>query len=195
MRTTFTLTVIATIVWLFVVGGEPERGDHPGAPERAAAVECVSMERFVAENPGATPEDIHDVDLCLRTRAEATGASTRNSRFLSNTADRPAGALAHYKGHSTGSSFTVFDGYIETTENFGSDETQVPFERVTKIEEGWQTPGTLLIDYVNERGRPGQLSFMLLSGDDGVKGEGARDVDRLRELLETQRSQHASNRS
>ena len=193
MRSAATLAIVLALLSFFVMGDELETrnaGDLAGS-----APACPSMDRFLMDNPDATPEEMYEVEQCVRERARASGRSKRNTRFLGNTYDRPRGALAHYKGYSTGSTFTVFEDHIHTTESFGSEETKVPFEFVTKIEVGWQTPGDLLIEYTNDRGHPAHFSFMLFGADDIEKDEGARDIDRLRDLLETQRVKHRTRSS
>ncbi|MGH0030571.1 MAG: hypothetical protein ACQGVC_12320 [Myxococcota bacterium] len=165
-----------------------------GAPAPAVAdADCLTLDQLFAEKPDATAEEIHAAEQCMKARARASGRSGRNTRFLGNTYDRPEGALAHYKGWSTGSTFTVFEDHIHTTEDFGATETRVPFASVTGVEEGWPTPGTLQIEYTDEQGHEDALSFLLMNPEDVEKEEGARDVDRLRELIESLRAEQATS--
>ena len=85
------------------------------------------MDKFLAANPDATPEEMYDVEQCNKERAARLGLDKPNTGFLSNTHSRPEGALAHYEGSGGRTFFTVFDDHIPTNSSGGeSDTTEIP---------------------------------------------------------------------
>jgi len=180
MRTIATLAVLGTVLFLMF---QPQTPVGPEATE-----DCPSMEQFLAEHPDATPEEIYEAERCVEDHARATGRSGRNTGFLGNTYDRPRGALAHYRFSWNIGSFTVFEDRIVSSEDHGTTETVIPIANVAEVSvHGLE----LRIDYTDERGHPDRIGFMLSSGDDVRKEDGARDIDRLRDLIDAQRAKRS----
>lgn len=84
--------------------------------------------------------------------------------------------------------FTVFEEHIfANSSGVDSDSIEIPFSAVESIEEAWDMPGTINIEYQTENGTMMQYSITILNPSDDLKAEGARDLDRLIALLEEQR--------
>ncbi len=180
MRAIFTIAVLATALFMVF---QPQTLLGPESTQ-----DCPSMERFLAERPDATPEEMYEVEQCIKAHAKATSRSGRNTRFLGNTYDRPKEALAHYRFSWNMGSFTVFEDRIVSTEDHGATETVIPIADVAEVSvHGFE----LRIDYTNERGNPDRIGLMLSGSDDLQKEDGAHDIDRLHDLIEAQRAKRS----
>lgn len=180
MRTIVTLAVLGTAIFLMI---EPRDRD---APEARGA--CTPMAQFYADHPDATSEEIYEAEQCIKDEARAAGRSGRNTGFLGNTYDRPEGALAHYRFSWDMGSFSVFEDRLVSISDHGTVETVIPIANVAEVSvRGYE----LLIDYTDERGNPKRVGMTLASGDDEKKENGARDIDRLHDLIEAQRTKHS----
>ncbi len=177
MRTIATLAVLGTALFLMI---QPQTLVGPEATK-----DCPPLEQFLAEHPDATPEEMYEAEQCIKDHARTTGRSGRGTGFLGNTYDRPEGALAHYRLSWNMGSFTVFEDRIVSSEDHGATETVIPVANIAEVSvHGFE----LRVAYTDERGHPDQIGFMVSSRDDVQKEDGAHDVDRLRDLIETQRA-------
>ena len=79
------------------------------------------------------------------------------------------------------------DHIFANSSGVDSDSIEIPFSAVESIEEAWDMPGTIKIEYQTENGTMMQYSITILNPSDDLKAEGARDLDRLITLLEEQR--------
>lgn len=150
--------------------------------------DCPPMDKFLAAHPDATSEEMYEIEQCNKERAASLGLDKPNTGFLGNTYSRPEGALAHYEGSGGRMIFTVFEEHIfANSSGVDSDSIEIPFSAVESIEEAWDMPGTINIEYQTENGTMMQYSITILNPSDDLKAEGARDLDRLIALLEEQR--------
>lgn len=168
-----TVTIVAVAFLMFAVV-DPKPG---GAPP--------SMKQFFEQNPDATPDEIYRAEQRIKAHAKSTGRSGRNTRFLGNTYDRPKGALAHYRFAWDTGRFTVFEDRIEN-ESIGDPTVVVPIRDIAEVN---VLGHELHIEYTEEDGDRKRIGFMLSSDDDVQKAEGARDIDRLRDLIEELRNE------
>jgi len=151
---------------------------------------CIRMEKFMEEYPDHSPEEFDKIVECNRERARRQGLDKPNTGFLGNTPSsyRPDGALAHYEGRGGRMFFTVYADHILSSQSKGiSENIEIPFTEVQKVEKAWDMPGSVNIEYQNEDGNMMEFSIMLFGSDDMLKAEGATDLDRLIALLEKQR--------
>ena len=107
---------------------------------------------------------MYEVEQCNKERATRRGLDKPNTGFLGNTHSRPEGALAHYEGSGGRIFFTVFDDHILANGSGGdSDTIEIPFSAVESIEEAWDMPGTINIEYQTENGTMMQYSVTILN--------------------------------
>jgi len=188
----FIVTLFVLSLWL---------GDNESAPGLPAEnlpsrnvdlldSDCPSMSDFMMHSPDPTPEKMYEIEQCNREQAKLSGADQANTGFLGNTHTRPAGALAHYEMSYGRAAFTVYDDRIEASDSGADERTIIPFSQVNEIGEDREMPSAVVIDYTSEQGTQYSYTFMLLRDDDQIKAEGARDIDRLISLLESQRIEY-----
>ncbi len=190
----YRVTAIAVVFLILVIGkilfkdNNPnlERGmpPVPTAMAKPEAGACIPMDRFMADYPGATPEEINHMEQCNKERAAKLGLDKRNTGFLGNRIKRPEGALAHYEGGYGSFVFTLYQDHISAKE--AGDKIEIDLASVKSVT---KSASAMVIEYESANGRLKQYGVTLLGGDDTFKAEGNTDLDRLIDLVNRLRSE------
>jgi len=190
----YRVTAIAVVFLLLVFGKILIKDDNPNLaramPKRPMTMakpevgECIPMDRFMADYPGAMPEEIYQMEQCNKDRAAKLGLDKRNTGFLGNRIKRPEGALAHYEGGYGSFVFTLYEDYISAKES--GDTIQIDLASIKSVT---KSASAMVIEYESANGRLKQYGVTLLGDDDAFKAEGNTDLDRLIDLVNRLRSE------
>ncbi len=190
----YRVTAIAVVFLLLVFGKILIKDDNPnlsrGMPPKPVAMakpeagKCIPMDRFMADYPGATHEEIYQMEQCNKDRAAKLGLDKRNTGFLGNRIKRPEGALAHYEGGYGSFVFTLYEDHI--TAKDAVDKVEIDLASIKSVT---KSASAMVIEYETTNGRLKQYGFTLLGSDDTFKAEGNTDLDRLIDLVNRLRSE------
>ena len=150
---------------------------------------CINLDKFIAENPDYTEEEIIRVEKCNKERATRLGLDKPDTGFLGNTRTHPAGALAYYEsGRGKKNTFTVFDDNIEINISSGARplKAKIPYPNIKDVGIDTMMPDTVYISYLNENNATMRYTLTLTGILRMKKSVGARDVDRLVRLIKKQ---------
>lgn len=176
------LFILITVKFLFKDQGQGVNDDmppmQPQVTAKPEAGECIPMGKFMAEYPGATPEEINEMEACNKKRALKLGLNKRNTGFLSNRISRPQGALAHYEGSYGSFVFTLYKDHI-----YAKDIDEIHEIELVAIKAVKKSASAMIIDYETANGKLKHYGVTLLGDDDELKDEGNTDLDRLIELV------------
>jgi hypothetical protein len=156
----------------------------PVAMAKPEAGKCIPMDRFMADYPGATPEEIYQMEQCNKDRAAKLGLDKRNTGFLGNRIKRPEGALAHYEGGYGSFVFTLYEDHISAKDT--GEKIEIDLASIKSVT---KSASAMVIEYESANGRLKQYGVTLLGGDDTFKAEGNTDLDRLIDLVNRLRSE------
>ncbi len=183
--------IIAVVVVLFILFAakflfkDNIQGVNDGMPPilmtetgKPAVGECMPMAKFMSEYPGATLEEINEMEACNKKRAVKLGLNKRNTGFLGNRIKRPQGALAHYEGSYGSFVFTLYKDYI-----YAKDIDEIHEIELTSIKTVKKSASAIIIEYETESGKLKRYGVTLLGSDDHLKDEGNTDLDRLVDLV------------
>jgi len=190
----YRVTAIAVVFLLLVFGKILIKDDNPnlsrGMPPKPVAMakpeagKCIPMDRFMADYPGATPEEIYQMEQCNKDRAAKLGLDKRNTGFLGNRIKRPEGALAHYEGGYGSFVFTLYEDHISAKDT--GEKIEIDLASIKSVT---KSASAMVIEYESANGRLKQYGVTLLGGDDTFKAEGNTDLDRLIDLVNRLRSE------
>ncbi len=152
---------------------------------------CANLDKFIEANPDYTEEDYLKFEKCNKERAARLGLDKPNTGFLGNTRTHPAGALAYYKSGRSTNTFTVFDDHIEINISSGVRpiRANIPYSNVKDVGIDPMTPDTIYVSYLNDNNATMRYTLTLTEIFRVRKSVGARDVDRLVELIKKQKSE------
>ena len=155
--------------------GMPAMPTAMAEPEAGA---CIPIDRFMADYPGATPEELYQMEQCNRDRAAKLGLDQRNTGFLSNRIIRPEGALAHYEGGYGSFVFTLYQDRIVAKD--AGDNIEIDLASIKSVK---KSASAMVIKYRTASGSLKRYGVTLLGSDDTLKAEGNTDLDRLIDLV------------
>ncbi len=155
--------------------GMPAMPTAKAEPEAGA---CIPIDRFMADYPGATPEELYQMEQCNRDRAAKLGLDKRNTGFLGNRIIRPEGALAHYEGGYGSFVFTLYQDRIVAKD--AGDNIEIDLASIKSVK---KSASAMVIEYQTASGSLKRYGVTLLGSDDSIKAEGNTDLDRLIDLV------------
>lgn len=155
--------------------GMPAMPTAMAGPEAGA---CIPIDRFMADYPGATPEELYQMEQCNRDRAVKLGLDKRNTGFLSNRIIRPEGALAHYEGGYGSFVFSLYQDRIVAKD--AGDNIEIDLASIKSVK---KSASAMVIEYQTASGSLKRYGVTLLGSDDTLKAEGNTDLDRLIDLV------------
>ena len=161
--------------------GMPSMPTVLAKPEAGA---CIPLDRFMAERPEATPEELYQMEKCNKDRAAKLGLDKRNTSFLSNRIIRPEGALVHYEGGYGSLVFTLYPDRIVAKD--AGDNIEIDLASIKSVK---KSASAMVIEYQTASGRLKQYGVTLLGSDDSIKAEGNTDLDRLIDLVNRLRAE------
>ncbi len=161
--------------------GMPAMPTAMAEPEAGA---CIPIDRFMADYPGATPEELYQMEQCNRDRAAKLGLDKRNTGFLSNRIIRPEGALAHYEGGYGSFVFTLYQDRIAAKD--AGDNIEIDLASIKSVK---KSASAMVIEYQTASGSLKRYGVTLLGSDDTLKAEGNTDLDRLIDLVNQLRTE------
>jgi hypothetical protein len=190
----YRVTAIAVVFLLLVFGKILIKDDNPNlaramplmptAMPKPEAGACIPMDRFMADYPEATPEELYRMEKCNKDRAAKLGLDKRNTGFLGNRRNRPEGALAHYEGGYGSFVFTLYQDHIAAKD--AGDKIEIDLASIKSVK---KSASAMVIEYETESGRLKHYGVTLLGSDDSLKTEGNTDLDRLIDLVNRLRSE------
>ncbi len=161
--------------------GMPAMPTAMAEPEAGA---CIPIDRFMADYPGATPEELYQMEQCNRDRAAKLGLDKRNTGFLGNRIIRPEGALAHYEGGYGSFVFTLYQDRIAAKD--AGDNIEIDLASIKSVK---KSASAMVIEYQTASGSLKRYGVTLLGSDDTLKAEGNTDLDRLIDLVNQLRTE------
>ena len=188
------VTAVAVVFLILVIGKILFKDDNPNleramppvptAMTKSEVGACIPKDRFMADYPEATPEEIYQMEICNKERAAKLGLDKRNSGFLGNRRKHPEGALAHYEGGYGSFVFTLYQDHIAAKD--ASDNIKIDLASIKSVK---KSASAMVIEYETDSGRLKQYGVTLLGSDDTLKKEGNTDLDRLIDLVNRLRSE------
>ena len=107
------ISIVAIVVALYSFFKAQNSAIEQQKAARQEAENCVDLDKFVAENPDYTQEEIIRLEKCNKERAARLELDKPGTGFLGNTRSHPDDALAHYETRRGLDTFTVYDDRSE----------------------------------------------------------------------------------
>ncbi len=155
--------------------GMPAMPTAMAEPEAAA---CIPIDRFMADYPVATPEELYQMEQCNRGRAAKLGLDQRSTGVLSNRIIRPEGALAHYEGGYGSFVFSLYQDRIVAKD--AGDNIEIDLASIKSVK---KSASAMVIEYQTASGSLKRYGVTLLGSNDTLKAEGNTDLDQLIDLV------------
>ncbi len=156
----------------------------PATITKPEAGACIPIDRFMADHPEATPEELYQMEKCNKDRAAKLGLDKRNTGFLGNRNIRPEGSLAHYEGGYGSFVFTLYPDRI-VAKDAGND-VEIDLASIKSVK---KSASAMVIEYQTTSGELKHYGVTLLGSDDSIKTEGNTDLDRLIDLVNRLRAE------
>jgi hypothetical protein len=156
----------------------------PTAMAKPEAGACIPIDRFMADHPEATLEEMAQMEQCNKDRAVKLGLDKRNTGFLGNRNIRPEGSLAHYEGGYGSFVFTLYQDRIVAKD--AGDDVEIDLASIKSVK---KSASAMVIEYQTASGGLKHYGVTLLGSDDSIKTEGNTDLDRLIDLVNRLRAE------